>query len=86
MGCLADKWKAFGWNALEMNGHDMADIVSKISIAINFRGAPTVIIAHTIKGKGVSYMENTNQWHVNRLSKEMYEKAICDLEEGAKCL
>ncbi len=86
MGCLADKWKAFGWNVLEMNGHDMADIVSKINIAVNFRGAPTVLIAHTIKGKGISFMENTNVWHAARLPQDKYEIAINELEEEAKWL
>ena len=84
MGCLTDKWKAFGWNVLEMNGHDMADIVSKINIAINFRGTPTVIIAHTVKGKGISFMENTNKWHASLLPKDKYEIAMNELEEEAK--
>ena len=86
MGCLADKWKAFGWNVLEINGHDMADIVSKINIAVNFRGAPTMIIAHTVKGKGVSFMENTNAWHAGRLPQDKYEIAMKELEEETKWL
>jgi transketolase len=86
MGRLADKWKAFGWNVLEMNGHDMAEIVNKIEIATNFHGAPTVIIAHTVKGKGVSFMEHTNKWHSNFVAAETYRKAIKELEEGTKCL
>jgi transketolase len=84
MGCLMDKWKSFGWNVMEMNGHDMADIVSKISMAMNYRGAPTVIIAHTVKGKGVSFMENTNQWHAAFLPKDKYEIAMKELEEEAR--
>ena len=84
MGCLADKWKAFGWNVLEMNGHDMMEIVSKINVAINFRGMPTVIIAHTIKGKGISFMENTNKWHAAFLPKDKYEIAMKELEGGNK--
>jgi transketolase len=86
MGRLADKWKAFGWNVLEMNGHDMAEVVNKIEIAVNFHGAPTVIIAHTVKGKGVSFMEHTNKWHSNFVAAETYRKAIKELEEGTKCL
>jgi transketolase len=86
MGRLADKWKAFGWNVLEINGHDMAEIVNKIEIAINFHGAPTVIIANTVKGKGISYMEHNNQWHVGQLSAELYRQTMDELEEGAKCL
>jgi transketolase len=85
MGNLADKWKVFGWNVLEMNGHDMADIVNKIEIAKNFRGCPTVIIAHTVKGKGISFMEHNNSWHGGVLNKEQYEKAMAELEEEARC-
>jgi transketolase len=85
MGRLADKWKAFGWNVLEVNGHDMAEIVNKIEIATNFHGAPTMIIAHTIKGKGISFMEHSNKWHVGLVTEEIYRKAINELEEAAKC-
>ncbi len=84
MGRLGDKWKDFGWNVLEMNGHDMADIVNKIAIAINFHGAPTVIIAHTVKGKGISFMENQNIWHVNKVTQEQYKKAMDELKEEAR--
>jgi transketolase len=85
MGPLADKWKVFGWNVLEINGHDMAEIVNKLEIATNFHGAPTVIIAHTVKGKGISYMEHNNKWHVGQLSEDLYWNTIKELEEGAQC-
>ena len=84
MGCMADKWKAFGWNVLEVNGHDMSDIVNKIGIAVNFKGAPTVIIAHTVKGKGISYMENSNKWHAAFVPEDKYKIAMEELEEEAR--
>jgi transketolase len=86
MGCLADKWKAFGWHVMEINGHDMVEIVNKFNIAVNYHGVPTVIIANTVKGKGISYMENNNLWHVNAVSEEHYKKAMEELEEEVKCL
>lgn len=58
---FADKWKAFGWNVIEINGHDCAQI--KEALLTRSEGKPTVIIAHTIKGKGVSFMENIPIWH-----------------------
>jgi transketolase len=83
---IANKWKAFGWNVLEINGHDMAEIVNKLEIATNFHGAPTVIIANTIKGKGISFMEHSNKWHVGLVSIETYRKAMNELEVEAQCL
>jgi transketolase len=86
MGRLADKWKAFGWNVLEINGHDMVEIVNKLEIATNFYGAPTMIIANTIKGKGISFMEHSNKWHAGFIKEETYHKAMDELEEEARCL
>jgi transketolase len=86
MGSIAEKWKAFGWNVMELNGHDMAEIVNKLEIATNFHGAPTMIVAHTVKGKGISYMEHTNKWHVNFVPEDAYRKAMDELEEEARCL
>ena len=86
MGPMADKWKAFGWNVLEVNGHDMTDIVSKLEVATNYSGAPTVIIAHTIKGKGVSFMEHNNSYHNIKLCREDYIRAVKELEEEVQCL
>lgn len=76
---LADKWKAFGWRVLEMNGHNMDDIVNKLEMACMFIGKPTVIIAHTVKGKGVSYMENDNTWHQKTPTEEQYIQAMKEL-------
>jgi transketolase len=76
---LKNKWEAFGWQVFEMNGHNMEDIVNKLEIAISFQGRPTVLIAHTIKGKGVSYMENNDAWHVRIPTREEYEQAVNEL-------
>jgi len=79
---LADKWRAFGWNTVEIDGHSMEEIVPALENARTFRGAPTMIIAHTIKGKGVSFMENIAEWHGKAPCKEEAEKA---LEEIRRC-
>jgi transketolase len=60
---LADKWRAFGWRASEIDGHDMRQLVSSLSLPPDPGGRPTAIIARTIKGKGVSFMEDDNNWH-----------------------
>ncbi len=60
---LADKWRAFGWNSIEVDGHDMATLVNALQKHPASNGRPTAIIAHTVKGKGVSFMEDDNNWH-----------------------
>ena len=60
---LVDKWKAFGWNALEVDGHDFQQLLGALSQFPNANGKPTAIIAHTVKGKGASFMEDDNNWH-----------------------
>lgn len=76
---LTDKWKSFGWRVLEMNGHNMDDIVNTLEIATMSIGTPTVIIAHTVKGKGVSFMENDNSWHQRALVETEYLQAVKEL-------
>jgi transketolase len=76
---LKDKWEAFGWNVFQMNGHNMEDIINKLEMAISFQGRPTALIAHTIKGKGVSYMENNDAWHVKIPTQAEYEQAVKEL-------
>lgn len=80
------KWEAFNWNVLTINGHNMEEVVSALQIAANYKGRPTVIIAHTVKGKGVSYMEHNNTWHQNIPTEAEYLRAMRELEEEAKCL
>lgn len=60
---LADKWRAFGWHTLEIDGHDLAAIQKAFEEAEATKGKPTAIVAHTIKGKGVSFMENNPKFH-----------------------
>jgi len=77
---LLDKWKAFGWNVEEIDGHDMNEILESLKRADKMRGKPTVIIAHTIKGKGVSFVEGNNEYHGKALSKEELRLALQELE------
>ena len=79
----ADKWRAFGWNVIEIDGHDMDAIKDAIEKAKAVKGIPHVIICDCIKGKGVSYMENNNAWHKGVPSDEQYEIAKKELG-GAK--
>ncbi len=77
---LAVRWRAFGWHALEIDGHDLEAIKGALDTARNTGGRPTVIIAHTVKGKGVSYMEDNAPWHGSvKLSQEDISKALQDL-------
>ena len=77
---LAQKWRAFGWNTLEISGHDIASIISAFGEARATDNRPTVIIAHTIQGKGVAYMEDQPLWHGSvKLSREQAETALVSL-------
>lgn len=79
---LVDRWSAFGWKVHEMDGHDMADILSTVEAAKSHRGGPVAIVAHTIKGKGVSYMENDFKWHSRVPTDEELAIAMEELGEG----
>jgi transketolase len=76
---LAAKWGAFGWQVLEIDGHNIAEILDALLTAQETKDRPTVIIARTIKGKGVSFMENQVKWHAGGISGEQYEQALADL-------
>ena len=77
---MVDKWKAFGWEVLEIDGHDMEAILAAVGKAKQVRSKPAIIIAHTVKGKGVSFMENNNHFHGVAPSKEEAERALKELE------
>lgn len=77
---LADKWKAFNWNVLEIDGHDFEQIFSALEKAENTKGKPTIIIANTTKGKGVSFMEGKSEWHGKAAKGEQLEKALGELK------
>lgn len=76
---VGEKFKAFGWNVIEINGHDFEEILNSIEAAKNTKGKPTMIIADTVKGKGVSFMENQAGWHGTAPNKEQREKALKEL-------
>ena len=63
VGNMADKWKSFGWHVVEIDGHDLNQVDDAFREAKQTKGRPTAIIAHTVKGKGISFMENTAKWH-----------------------
>lgn len=77
---LGDKWKAFGWNVIEANGHDLAALLTAFDQAPLCTGKPTVVIAHTVKGKGVSYMENNLAWHYKSPDDAQLAAARAELE------
>jgi transketolase len=80
-----DKWAAFGWNVVEVDGHDMASLVEAIdSLPASDSRRPTVIIAETVKGKGVDFMERNLAWHAGSLGKEDLERALEALENGRR--
>lgn len=80
---LADKWRAFGWNVLEIDGHDMEAILGALYKARTVKGRPTMIIAQTVKGKGVSFMENVLRFHGTAPTDEELEQALEELGEAS---
>ncbi|MFH1399545.1 MAG: transketolase [Candidatus Woesearchaeota archaeon] len=79
---ISEKFSMFGWNSLEIDGHDFKEILAAFERAAKTKAKPTVIIAHTIKGKGISFMENTKEWHGKAPDKEQFAKAMKELEDG----
>ena len=77
---ISDKWRSFGWNALEINGHSMPEILKAFEEAKAAKGRPSIIIARTTKGKGVSFMENVLEFHGRAPTKEEAEIALKELE------
>ncbi len=78
---FADKWNSFGWEVREVDGHDHQALKTVLS-APSSSGRPVCVIAHTIKGKGVSFMENTVLWHYRTATGEEYERALRELERS----
>jgi transketolase len=76
---MADKWRSFGWEVTEIDGHDLDQIDSAMKKAIQARQKPFCIVANTVKGKGVSFMENQCGWHGKTPGNEEKEKAVCDI-------
>jgi transketolase len=79
---IADKWEAFGWHVQEVNGHNVAEVLDALDRADEVHARPSMIIARTTKGKGVSFMEYDHRWHGMPPNKDQYEKALFELEGG----
>ena len=78
---LADKWRSFGWSVLEINGHDMKSVLHALHTAKTMR-SPTAILMRTVKGKGVSFMEDESKWHGGCPSEQELVAAIAEIKEG----
>lgn len=78
---VAEKWKARGWEVIEIDGHKMREIDEGLKKAEEIKGKPSVIIAHTIKGKGVSFMESTAKWHGGAPTEEELKIALEELKD-----
>lgn len=80
----AEKWRAFNWHVVEIDGHQMPEIVAALERAKTIQGRPTIIIAHTVKGKGVSFMENVAAWHGKAPSPEEAQRALEELGQSIR--
>jgi transketolase len=76
---LKEKILSFGWHVLECNGHDIGMLINAFNTAIEERSGPTMILANTVKGRGISFMEGEYKWHYGKLSDEQYDKAYTEL-------
>lgn len=76
---LSDKWLAFGWHVVEIDGHDMNQILAAVAEAHEVTDRPSIIIAKTVKGKGVSFIENRVEWHAGSFTPEQEKQALADL-------
>lgn len=80
---IADKWRAFNWNVLEIDGHDYQAIHEAIEAAKAYQGKPTLVVAHTVKGKGIAAMENQADWHGKAPSREECDKFLAEFDKEA---
>lgn len=78
---VVEKWKSFNWHTIEVDGHNMKQILEALDKTKHIHSKPSIIIAHTIKGKGVSFMENKSAWHGQAPNKEQFEIAVKDLQK-----
>lgn len=83
---LAEKWRSFGWETIEIDGHDIEKLYKVFSSILSKTGKPSAIIANTIKGKGVSFMENDRKWHTTIPNEDEYKAAMSELDEQEKKL
>ena len=80
MAPVADKWRSFGWDVIEIDGHDMREIIGALESAKEVKDKPCIVVAHTVKGKGVSYMEGKCVWHGKPPNEEDLAQALVDLQ------
>jgi transketolase len=83
---IEDKFRAFGWNVLSVNGHDVGAVLDVLDEAAVKKGAPTLIVAETVKGKGVSFAENTAAYHNGVMTQEQYDKALFEIQESRRMM
>ena len=76
---VVDKWRAFGWHVIDIDGHNMSQVVAALEEAKSHQGKPTMIVANTVKGKGVSYMENVCEWHGKAPCQQEADQALEEL-------
>ncbi len=76
---LIDKWRAFNWAVLEINGHNLRQVLEALDTASEIHGRPTIIVAHTTKGKGVSFMEDRSYWHGTAPNDAQLAQAVTEL-------
>jgi transketolase len=79
---ISSKFKSFGWQTIEVDGHDIGAVVTALKTATLLDGSPVCIVAHTVKGKGVSFMENQAGWHGKAPNEEQAKEALAELEGG----
>jgi len=78
---FTDKWRAFGWDVVEVDGHDHRQIEESTRCGTNRSGRPRVVICHTVKGKGISFMENAVLWHYRTAQGEEFAAALAELAQ-----
>lgn len=83
---IGEKFRAFGWNVLSVDGHDVGAVLDILDEAAAKKGAPTLIVAETTKGKGVSFAENTAAFHNGAMSREQYDQALAEIEQSRRML
>ena len=81
---LDKKFEAFNWNVISVDGHDFSQLADALVKAKETKGKPTMILMHTVKGKGVSFMENQAGWHGKAPNAEQYAQAMSELEARVK--
>jgi transketolase len=83
---VADKWRSFGFKVITVDGHNIPEIINAIDAARQHLEGPTIIIAKTVKGKGVSFMENRVEWHGSAPKPEQVAEALSELQAGREKL